>query len=98
MWMPMTLALFFLVISSLHAEEVKPKDRYFFSGNGSIHLINANTGKAAQVQYRLPDGSYPAETVDKLMDYSVFLPVPAIISRCVSCCTRLYRRSLSSAH
>ncbi len=64
-----TLALLFLVISSLYAEEAKLKDRYFFSGNGSIHLINANTGKAAQVQYRLPNGSYPAEVrrqVDEL--------------------------------
>src|SRR3954462_12958899 len=69
MWIATTLALLFLVISSLFAEEVKPKDRYFFSGNGSIHLINVNTGKAAQVQYRLLDGSYPAEVrrqVDEL--------------------------------
>jgi uncharacterized protein YcbK (DUF882 family) len=55
--------------SYLYAKEEKPTDRYFFSGNGSIQLINAHTGKSARVQYRLPDGSYPAEArrqVDEL--------------------------------
>jgi uncharacterized protein YcbK (DUF882 family) len=53
------------------ADEGTLADRYFFSGNGVIQLHNAKTGAAARVQYRLLDGSYPAEArrqVDALFD------------------------------
>ncbi len=50
---------FCALASYLDAKEEKPVDRYFFSGDGSIQLSNAHSGKSARVQYRLPDGSYP---------------------------------------
>ncbi|MGE0682028.1 MAG: DUF882 domain-containing protein [Candidatus Binatia bacterium] len=43
------------------ADNAKLTDRYFLSGDGSIHLINAHTNKSAKIQYRLPDGTYPAK-------------------------------------
>ncbi len=51
------------------AENAKPADRYFFSGDGSIQLINAHTNQSAKIHYRLPDGSYPAaarQQIDRL--------------------------------
>jgi uncharacterized protein YcbK (DUF882 family) len=54
------LLLFLLTPPHTWAEGAKPTDRYFFSGDGSIHLINAHTNKSAKIQYRLPDGTYPA--------------------------------------
>lgn len=74
-WGPISMSrqslLFFLLIftSPLAAEDLKPTDRYFFSGDGSIHLINAHTNASARVRYRLPDGTYPAEArrqIDRL--------------------------------
>lgn len=59
----------FAFVSSLFAANAKPIDRYFFSGDGSIHLINAHTNQSVSIRYRLPDGSYPAEAqqqVDRL--------------------------------
>jgi uncharacterized protein YcbK (DUF882 family) len=63
--------LFCLLIfaSPLAAADSKPTDRYFFSGDGSIRLINAHTNKSAKIQYRLSDGTYPAEArqqIDRL--------------------------------
>jgi uncharacterized protein YcbK (DUF882 family) len=43
------------------ADETKPKERYFLSGDGWIQLSNAKTGQSARIQYRLADGSYPRE-------------------------------------
>ena len=54
------------LFSSSLAEETTPKDRYFLSGDGWIQLSNAKTGKAARIQYRLPDGSYPREAHQQL--------------------------------
>jgi uncharacterized protein YcbK (DUF882 family) len=56
-------------VSPLSAADSKPTDRYFFSGDGSIHLLNAHTNNSAKIQYRLPDGTYPAEAhrqIDRL--------------------------------
>ena len=55
----MPLLLFHISIA--WAENAVPTDRYFFSGDGSIHLINAHTNKSARVRYRLSDGTYPVE-------------------------------------
>lgn len=48
------------------AEEARPKERYFLSGDGRIQLSNAKSGKSARVQYRLPDGSYPSEAQQQI--------------------------------
>lgn len=53
------LLLVVLLIPSVRAEDAKLADRYFFSGDGLIHLINARTNKSATIRYRLPDGTYP---------------------------------------
>lgn len=53
--------LLLLYVSIAWAENAQPPDRYFFSGDGAIHLINAHTNKSARVRYRLSDGTYPAE-------------------------------------
>jgi len=50
-----------LIVPYTWAEDTKPTDRYFLSGDGSIHLINAHNNKSAKIHYRLPDGTYPAE-------------------------------------
>ncbi|MBI3796090.1 MAG: YcbK family protein [Deltaproteobacteria bacterium] len=62
------IASFFLVflLSSSFADGGKPKDRYFFSGDGSIQLTNAKTGQSARIHYRLPDGSYPRDEHQRL--------------------------------
>jgi uncharacterized protein YcbK (DUF882 family) len=49
----------FLVSGVAVAQEKKLTDRFFLSGDGSIHLINAKTKESARIRYRLPDGSYP---------------------------------------
>src|SRR5439155_26835406 len=62
---PSLLAL----LSSSVADGGRPKDRYFLSGDGWIHLANAKTGQSARVHYRLPDGSYPPDArrqIDRL--------------------------------
>jgi len=51
------------------AVHANPTDRYFFSGDGSIHLLNAHTNQSARIRYRLPDGTYPTEArqqIDRL--------------------------------
>lgn len=53
--------VFVLVSGVAVAEEKKLTDRFFLSGDGSVHLINAKTNESAQIRYRLPDGSYPAD-------------------------------------
>lgn len=62
--------LFILVgICAVPAGATPPADRYFFSGDGTIHLTNAHTRQAARIHYRLPDGTYPAEArqqIDRL--------------------------------
>ena len=61
------LASFFLAfLSAAIADEGKPKDRYFFSGDGWIQLTNAKTKQAARIHYRLPDGSYPQEAHQRI--------------------------------
>jgi len=64
------IASFFLaLLSSSIADEGKPRDRYFVSGDGWIQLKNAKTGQSARIHYRLPDGSYPQDArrqIDRL--------------------------------
>ena len=64
------IAAFLLaLLSSSVAEEGRPKDRYFLSGDGWIQLTNAKTGQSTRVHYRLPDGSYPQDArrqIDRL--------------------------------
>lgn len=63
------LLLFLLTSLCTWAGDIKLTDRYFLSGDGSIHLINAHTNKSATIQYRLPDGTYPVEArrqIDRL--------------------------------
>jgi uncharacterized protein YcbK (DUF882 family) len=55
----LTACFLLATISSLLADEGKPKDRYFLSGDGWIQLTNAKTGNSARIRYRLADGSYP---------------------------------------
>lgn len=57
------LFLFFLfsLTPSWAGENAALTDRYFFSGDGTVHLINAHTNKSANIRYRLADGSYPTE-------------------------------------
>jgi uncharacterized protein YcbK (DUF882 family) len=55
------LSLLFFTAPSLRAEEAKPNDRYFLSGDGQIQLTNAKTGNSARIRYRSPDGSYPED-------------------------------------
>jgi uncharacterized protein YcbK (DUF882 family) len=62
----LAFSLFLIGAFSLLAENATPTDRYFFSGDGSIHLINAHTNASARIQYRLPDGSYPAEARERI--------------------------------
>lgn len=63
------LSVLFFLASSLFAENAELTDRYFFSGDGTLHLINAHTNQSGHIRYRLPDGSYPAEAhqqIDRL--------------------------------
>ena len=61
------MASFLLIpASSLSAEEEKPRDRYFFSGDGWIQLVNTKTNESARVHYRLPDGSYPRDAHQRI--------------------------------
>ena len=64
------IAAFLLaLLSSSVAEEGRPKDRYFLSGDGWIQLTNAKTGQSTRVHYRWPDGSYPQDArrqIDRL--------------------------------
>jgi uncharacterized protein YcbK (DUF882 family) len=53
-------------MSPLFAEEEKPRDRYFFSGDGWIRLTDTKTGKSARIRYRLPDGSYPQDAHQRI--------------------------------
>ena len=55
----LTACFLLATISSLLADEGKPRDRYFLSGDGWIQLTNAKTGNSARIRYRLADGSYP---------------------------------------
>ena len=62
------LILFWSLASVGHSASSVP-DRYFVSGDGRIDLKNGKTGRAERVQYRLADGSYPAEArrrIDRL--------------------------------
>ena len=61
--------LFILVVTRAIPAGAAPADRYFFSGDGTIHLANAHTNQSARIHYRLPDGAYPAEArqqIDRL--------------------------------
>ncbi|MBI3245063.1 MAG: DUF882 domain-containing protein [Deltaproteobacteria bacterium] len=63
------LSLLCIVAAGRTAATLLPVDRYFFSGDGSIHLTNAHTNQSARIRYRLPDGTYPAEArqqIDRL--------------------------------
>jgi uncharacterized protein YcbK (DUF882 family) len=60
------IAYCFLVPIFSIADEGKPKDRYFLSGDGWIRLVNAKTNESARIHYRLPDGSYPQDTHQRL--------------------------------
>ncbi len=65
----LTACFLLATISSLLADEGKPRDRYFLSGDGWIQLTNAKTGNSARIRYRLADGSYPPDAhrqVDRL--------------------------------
>jgi uncharacterized protein YcbK (DUF882 family) len=66
--------LFLIFTPCLFAENIKPTDRYFFSGDGAIALINAHTKQSVRIRYRLPDGTYPAEArqqIDRLFSVPV---------------------------
>jgi len=61
------IACFCLIpFASSIADEGKPKDRYFVSGDGWIQLTNAKTKQSARIQYRLPDGSYPQDAHQRI--------------------------------
>jgi uncharacterized protein YcbK (DUF882 family) len=65
--------LFVTPVSFLLADEGRPKDRYFLSGDGQIQLTNAKTNQSARVHYRLSDGSYPQaehRQIDRLFGIS----------------------------
>jgi uncharacterized protein YcbK (DUF882 family) len=53
--------MFFLVSRVAVAEEKTLTDRFFLSGDGLIHLINAKTNASARIRYRLPNGAYPSD-------------------------------------
>jgi len=65
----------FLVSRVAAAEEKKLADRFFLSGDGAIHLINAKTNESARIRYRLPDGSYPSDAHQQI---SRLFGVPAV--------------------
>jgi uncharacterized protein YcbK (DUF882 family) len=65
------MLFFFLFVwtPSLFAENVRLTDRYFFSGDGVIAIMNAHTNQSLRIRYRLPDGTYPTEArqqIDRL--------------------------------
>jgi uncharacterized protein YcbK (DUF882 family) len=69
MWRALLCLGFFVVSSTFAAENDRPTDRYFFSGDGSIHLVNAHTNASAKIRYRLQDGEYPTvarQQIDRL--------------------------------
>ena len=61
-------------LSSLtQAEEKRPTDRYFLSGDGTVFFTNAKTNSSAHVRYRSEEGTYPPEArqqIDRLFGIS----------------------------
>lgn len=48
----------FLLLSSLIAAGA-PSGRFFFEGDGRVHLVNGRTGAGGPITYRTPAGDYP---------------------------------------
>jgi uncharacterized protein YcbK (DUF882 family) len=57
-----------LAVSFLPAigSKVLPVSRYFYSGDGTINLINAKNGKSFKGKYRKEDGSYNKKALDAI--------------------------------
>jgi uncharacterized protein YcbK (DUF882 family) len=53
-----TVAIAFFLFSSLTVVAA-PAGRFFIEGNGTVHLVNKNTGAGGPVTYRTPGGEYP---------------------------------------
>ncbi|MGQ0568190.1 MAG: YcbK family protein [Armatimonadota bacterium] len=51
-------AVAFFLLSSLTVGAA-PSGRFFIEGNGTVHLVNRNTGAGSPVIYRTPGGEYP---------------------------------------
>ncbi len=70
--------LTFFITTSLGAQSA---DRFFFSGDGNIHLLNAKTGQKATIPYRQLDGTYPQ---DKLLLINQIFDLPKNSSETIS--------------
>jgi uncharacterized protein YcbK (DUF882 family) len=65
-----TIALFLL--SSLTAD-ASPSRRFFFEGDGRVHLVNAQSGVGGTMTYRTPGGDYP-ESVQRRINQIFGVP------------------------
>lgn len=65
-------AIAFFLLSSLTAVAA-PSRRFFFEGDGRVHLAHARTGFGGPMTYRTPDGDYP-ESVQKRINQIFGVP------------------------
>lgn len=66
--LPFAVTIFFLLPSLSDADS--PPSRYFYSGDGTIHLINQKNGATFNGKYRADDGTYFKEALEEI--HSVF--------------------------
>lgn len=71
----LTALLVLTTISSL-AALAAPSGRFFFEGDGRVHVLNGKTGAGGLITYRTPDGAYP-ESAQRRIDQIFGVPPSA---------------------
>jgi uncharacterized protein YcbK (DUF882 family) len=60
------LLLCLILTGSVCSANAPTDGRYYYSGNGTIHLVNAKTGMSFNGEYRSADGAYSEEALDHI--------------------------------